>query len=123
MIRTVLLSCLFAAIGCGTNPPTPDPPAPTDVFAGAIVDCSAPEVAGESPQSEPAVRACLVGEAVAPCLVELAGRHRVDTIACVVRDLGWDENKRVLSGQLGPDSTTIDNAARSWIRERKVGYR
>jgi len=121
------VAVLFAAchISCGTGPtPVPDPPGPTpDAFTGAVVDCSLPEVVGESPQAESSVRGCLVGETVASCLVDLTGQHRVDTIACVVRDLGDIENRRVLSGHVGADSTAIDNAARAWIQAERLGYR
>ena len=120
---TRLLVIVALLVACGTGP-TPVPgPTPADPFAGAIVDCAAPEPAGEAPQAESAVRACLVGEAVAPCLVAASSSYRVDTIACVVRELGDGENRRVLSGNLGPDSTTIDNAARAWIQAERLGYR
>jgi len=47
----------------------------------------------------------------------------VDTIACVVRRQGWDANKRVLAEQPGTDDTTVDEAARAWIRREGLGYR
>jgi len=121
---TVFVVSLAISLACGTPTPVPDPPGPTpDAFTGAVVDCSLLEVVSESPGAESAVRACIVGETVASCLVELTRQYRVDTIACVVRDLGDLENRRALSGNVGSDSTTIDNAARAWIQAERLGYR
>jgi hypothetical protein len=115
----------YGPLGCATPTPVPDPPGPTpaDVFAGAIVDCSAPEVVGEFAPAEPAVRACLVGEATSACLVEASASYRVDTIACVVRELGIEANMAVLGGRVGVDDSTVDAAARRWIDQEHLGYR
>jgi hypothetical protein len=126
LVIAALLGMLFAATvvafgGCAT--PGPVPPLPDDVFAGAVVDCETPEVRGEAPYASAGARTCLLGTATSACMAELAQRHRVDTIACTVRDLGTDSNEHVLAGQPRNGDTEIDNAARSWLQSHRVGFR
>jgi hypothetical protein len=122
----VVIATMLVAFGCTTPSPVPDPPGPTpttDVFDHAIINCELPVVAEESPALESVVRGCLVGESTAACLTDLTEGYHVDAVACVVRRLGHDANKRVLAGQVRVDDTTVDESARAWIRQKAIGYR
>lgn len=125
LVIAALLGMLFAATvvalgGCATPGPVPVPP---DIFGGAVVDCGLPEVEGQAPYARASVRACLLEAATSACLVKAADSYRVDTIACVVRTEGEDSNRRVLSGDLAGDATTVDGAARMWIERERISYR
>lgn len=126
LVIAALLGMLFAATvvafgGCAT--PGPVPPLPDDVFAGAVVDCETPEVQYQGPAAWTPARDCMLSTATSACLAELANRYRVDTLACVVRDLGTMANSRVLAGHAVNGNTEIDNAARAFIRDHRIGYR
>jgi hypothetical protein len=126
LVIAVLLGMLFAAVavqlgGCAT--PGPVPPLPDDVFAGAVVDCETDPVRFEGPSAWASARGCMLSTATSACMADLAGRYRVDTLACVARDLGSDSNEHVLAGTIRNGDTEIDNAARAWIRDHRIGYR
>jgi len=128
--KSILLGTLLGLLvtldyACSTPVPVPDPPgpSPTDVFDGAVINCELPAVESEASQLITPVRRCLVGEATSSCLVGLTNSYHVDSVACEVRLQGHLANRRVLAGQPGPDDVTVDEAARTWLASKKVGYR
>jgi hypothetical protein len=115
----------FALAGCAEPPlpPVPPGPAPADVFAGAIIDCAAPEVDQGMVRTDAAVRGCLTGTATASCLAALYPGETINVVACTVRELGISANIRVLRSDVRTEDTTIDSAARAWIKAEGIGYR
>ncbi len=126
MLRLAFVA-LFVA--CATPGPVPPPvPTPTDPFANAIIDCGSPEVPEQSVAADPLVLDCLAGDksitpGTAACLAGLYPASTLNTIACIVRDYGIVANRRVLAGETATQTTTIDNAARAWITQERLGYR
>jgi hypothetical protein len=104
--------------------PPPPPPVPTDVFSGAVIDCASPEVLGGGIlRADTAVRACLIGTETSACLAALYPGETLNTIACDVRDNGEVEAYRIRIGQGDANTTTVFNAAKSWLIEHRVGFR
>ena len=121
-LATYILAALLA--GCATPSPVPTPtPTPADPFAGAVVDCETPQVQAEAPRVYPLAGYCLSDGATASCLVSMLDTYRMETIACVVRDLATEANERVLAGKPGGADSIVDNAARAWLTSERIGFR
>ncbi len=125
-LGAALYFLLASLAGCAGPQPVPPVPGPTpgDPFAGAVIDCAAPEVEQGMVRVDAAVRGCLLGTATAACLVALYPGETVNTIACSTRQVGIDANIAVLRADApAGETTTIDNAARAWITQERLAYR
>jgi hypothetical protein len=109
-------------LGCATPgpvPPAPGPdPVPTDIFDGAILDCSTPE---RAPIDR--VRICLDVANTGACLVELYPDSTPAAIACAVRSESQTLHVQMARGTATDAQATRAKAADAWIREKRLGLR
>lgn len=127
-IQATLWIALLYSLGCGTNPPTPDPgPSPTDAatpypFDGLVADCAADSA--QSPSVLSPANSCLAGSnPVDGCLSDLLTTWPGDAIACAVRALGIRSAISVAGGDAGATDRSVAPAARAWIIGHNVQFR
>ena len=123
-----LLICILCS-GCPLPlPPAPVPPTPTadasvaDPFRDGIFDCRLPAVAARYAESRSKVRDCLDSPPL-DCLSGLAGTYGTDTVACMVRDIGFTENNAVLFGNSPDGGADRANLVRDFINSRNIGFK
>ena len=115
----------------GPTPPSADAavadaaPADTtvtsDPFKGKDFDCHLPVVAAEYTEASPKVEVCLTSSPLA-CLVGLLSTYDIDTVACLVRDLGFEANNAVLAASPGADAP-VASIVRIFINSEDLGFR
>ena len=98
-----------------------DAPATADPFKGRDFDCHLPVVAAEYTEASPKVEGCLTSPPLA-CLVGLLSTYDIDTVACLVRDLGFEANNAVLAASPGADAP-VASIVRIFINSEDLGFR
>jgi hypothetical protein len=137
LLFTITLAILFFCMmfsGCHPVPPpipgpTPttvdaavaDAPAVPDPFKGRDFDCHLPIVAAQYTEASPKVGSCLASPPLA-CLVGLLDAYDVDTVACLVRDLGFEANNAVLAGTASGNDGTVATNSRLFINAEDLGF-
>ena len=133
LITIVVLGLCAMCSGClHPLPPVPvptpadasvtDAPAVPDPFRDGIFDCRLPVVGAQYAAALPRVGDCLDAQPLG-CLIGLTSTFAPDTVACLVRDLGFAANNAALAGT-SPDGG-IDRSAlvRDFIESRDMGFR
>jgi hypothetical protein len=105
-----------------TDSASADGPIVPDPFRDGIFDCRLPVVGAQYAAALPRVGDCLDAQPLG-CLIRLTSTFAPDTVACLVRDLGFAANNAALAGT-SPDGG-IDRAAlvRDFIESRDMGFR
>ena len=98
-----------------------DVPSSSDPFKGRDFDCHLPIVASQYTEASPRVRACLASPPLA-CLSGLLDAYDADTVACLVRDLGFEANNAVLAGTASGNDGTVAANARIFINSEDLGF-
>ena len=135
---TVALAILFFCMmfsGCHPVPPpapgptpttsdaaVPDAPAVSEPFKGRDFDCHLPIVTAQYTEASPKVGACL-GSPPLACLAGLLGTYDIDTVACLVRDLGAEANSAALAGTASGNDGTVAANARIFINTEDLGFK
>jgi hypothetical protein len=123
----VLAALLWLTLGAACPQPLPPVPpgptpatdaAPSDLFEGAVVDCSS---AAPAPLDQ--LRTCLDVANTAACLADLTATNTPATIACEVRAESQRLHLRVARGTATETETVRAGAADGWIRAKRIGFR
>ena len=99
-----------------------DTPVTSDPFTGKDFDCHLPVVAAQYEEASPKVEACLASPPLA-CLAGLLTTYDIDTVACLVRDLGAEANSAVLAGTASGNDGTVAANARLFINAEDLGFK
>ena len=99
-----------------------DVPSSSDPFKGRDFDCHLPIVAAQYTEASPRVGACLASPPLA-CLSRLLDAYDADTLACLVRDLGFAANNAVLAGTASGNDGTVAANARIFINTEDLGFK
>ena len=105
----------------GPTPPSADAPVTSDPFKGKDFDCHLPVVAAQYGVASPKGAACL-GSPPLACLAGLLPTYDIDTVACLVRDLGFEANNAVLAGTASGNDSTVAANARVFINSEDLGF-
>ena len=98
-----------------------DTPVTSDPFKGKDFDCHLPVVAAQYGAALTKVAACL-GSPPLACLAGLLPTYDIDTVACLVRDLGFAANNAMLAAGLEADAT-VASTVRTFINSEDLGFR
>ena len=98
-----------------------DTPVTFDPFKGKDFDCHLPVVAVQYAEASPKVGACL-GSPPLACLAGLLPTYDIDTVACLVRDLGFEANNAVLAGTASGNDGAVAANARIFINSEDLGF-
>jgi hypothetical protein len=98
-----------------------DVPAIYDPFKDQVFNCHLPVVAAQYEGAEPRVEDCLATPPLA-CLVKLTTAYDINTVACLVRDLGFAANNAMLAAGPGADAP-VASTVRSFINSEDLGFR
>ena len=127
-IQATLWIALLYSLGCGTNPPTPDPgPSPTDAatpypFDGLVADCAADSA--QSPSVLSPASSCLSGSnPVDECMVDLKTTWHPYAIACGARTIGTSTAISTAGGDAGAAPRAAAVAARTWLLIHDIQFR
>jgi hypothetical protein len=128
-LATICFCMTFS--GCPFPPPVPGPPpasadssvldVPPDPFRGRNFNCHLPIVASQYMEASSKVKGCLDSPPLA-CLTGLLGSYAIDTVACLVRDLGFGANNAVLAGTATGNDGTIATNSRVFINAEDLGF-
>jgi hypothetical protein len=143
LLFVIMLATAFACMmfsGCPLPIPSPVPgptPAPADAaiidaapadapvifdpFRNQIFNCHLPIVASQYAEASPKVEACLASPPLA-CLTDLLSAYDIDTVACLVRDLGFAANNAMLAAGPGADAP-VATTVRTFINLENLGFR
>ena len=98
-----------------------DVPVSSDPFKGQSFNCHLPIVAVQYTEASPKVEECLAFPPLA-CLVRIAGSYDISTVACLVRDLGFEANNAVLAGTASGNDGTVATNSRLFINAEDLGF-
>ena len=145
LFLVIVLATAFACMmfsGCPLPVPNPVPgpsPAPADAaaidaapadvpvifdpFRDQTFNCHLAVVAAQYTEASPKVEDCLATE-IPPlaCLARLASSYDINTVACLVRDLGFAANNAMLAAGPGADAP-VASAVRTFINSEDLGFR
>jgi hypothetical protein len=99
-----------------------DVPAVFDPFKDQAFDCHLAVVAAQYTEASPKVGDCLTAPPLA-CLVRLASSYDINTVACLVRDLGFAANNAVLAGTASGNDGTVAMNVRIFINAEDLGFK
>ena len=99
-----------------------DVPVSSDPFKGQSFNCHLPIVAVQYTEASPKVEACLASPPLA-CLSGLLGAYDINTVDCLVRDLGFEANNSVLAGTASGNDGTVAANARIFINTEDLGFK
>jgi hypothetical protein len=132
IVLAALALALLGLVACGGPSPTPDPVGPPvvdaappvdDKFIGRIADCGLRVVEAEWAAASPMTATCLdLDGGVASCLAGLVPAYAADTVACIVRDVGFNAHVEIARGMAGPETQRRAANAREWQRSYGIGY-
>jgi hypothetical protein len=136
-LATIFFCMMFSGCPHPVPPPVPGPtPQPTDAavpddtpadapatdpFKGRDFDCHLPIVAAQYEEASPKVGGCL-GSPPLACLAGLLGAYDIATVACLVRDLGFEANNAVLAGTASGNDGAVAANARVFINSEDLGF-
>ena len=98
-----------------------DVPVLFDPFKDKTFNCHLPIVADQYAEAKPRVGDCLATPPLT-CLVKLTGSYDINTVACLVRDLGFAANNAMLAAGPGADAP-VASTVRSFINSEDLGFR
>lgn len=100
-----------------------DVPAVFDPFKDQTFNCHLTVVAAQYMEASPRVGDCLATE-IPPlaCLARLTSSYDINTVACLVRDLGFAANNAMLAAGPGADAP-VASAVRTFINSEDLGFR
>jgi hypothetical protein len=142
LLFVIMLATAFACMmfsGCPLPIPSPVPgptpaqadaaaidAAPADVpvifdpFKDQVFNCHLPIVAAQYAEASPSVEGCLADPPLA-CLVGLTSTYDINTVACLVRDLGFASNNAMLAAGPGADAP-VAATVRTFINSEDLGF-
>ena len=98
-----------------------DVPAIFDPFKDQTFNCHLAVVAAQYTEASPRVEDCLSAPPLA-CLARLTVSYDINTVACLVRDLGFAANNAMLAAGPGADAP-VASAVRTFINSEDLGFR
>jgi hypothetical protein len=98
-----------------------DLPAIFDPFRDQTFNCHLAVVAAQYAEASPRVEGCLAAPPLA-CLARLASSYDINTVACLVRDLGFAANNAMLAAGPGADAP-VASTVRTFINSEDLGFR
>ena len=111
-----------AADAAAADAVSADSPVSHDPFKGQRFNCHLPAVAAQYDKASSKVGDCLVSPPLA-CLEGLLPSYDIDTVACLVRDLGFEATQAVLAGTDAANLSSVADNARTFINAEQLGFR
>jgi hypothetical protein len=105
-----------------TDAASADFPVSHDPFKGQLFNCHLPVVSAQYEAASPRVGDCLASPPLA-CLEGLLPAYDINTVACLVRDLGFEATKAVLTGTDAANLNDVADNARTFINAEQLGFR
>ena len=122
LICLICLDCsLPVPVGPSPSPPDAAKDAP-DLFYGKTFDCHAAVVTSQWTAAQNSVEACLAKPPVA-CLASLTEIFDINTVTCVVRELGMEATVMVNGGTATDIQKTVAANANAFITSEQLGYK